>query len=119
MTSYLDSRICQQSILRDFIIHLEEIEIIPLDGYKLDDEAIDYCKGMVMEVANELLKLNSSIKLKLFKLQHLNLTHIERNTKLDEFQDKKPIGKDYDGFQKIFLIVFDNTFIFFFLYLVY
>ena len=58
ITRNLDSKICKPSILRDFVKHLEEIEIIPFAGYKLDDRVVDFCKRNMMEVVAEALKSN-------------------------------------------------------------
>ena len=50
VTNHLDSRICQRSILRDLILYLEEIKIVPFNGYKLNKEVFEYCKKSVIDI---------------------------------------------------------------------
>ena len=87
VTFNLDSRICKRSILRDLIIHLEEIEIIPFDGYKLNDQVIDFCKEQIIDVVD---KVSSITKFKLFKLQHWRIR--DHGNKSWEFENGDSIG---------------------------
>ena len=89
VTNHLDSRICQRSILRDLILYLEEIKIVPFNGYKLNKEVFEYCKKIVIDIV---VQASNITKLNVFKLQNWQM--ISRGKNLWYFENEKITGKE-------------------------